>query len=525
MADANNSEEILIPPMNNAILGMQDHIAQNAVIRAGRKSIIDNRNTYLTKLEGQSPYQFKAMVSMAPMYIIYPKVVDGFTGTVFAKPPVFKNIEFDEKQKNNNKNCDLLGNSLEKFSEKVITAVFENGFCATMNDYSDKAKRSFLRFISPEQIISFKTNSDAGYPIIDQFIYKEDVEINNSNNEFDVGIKTKYIVLDIHEGIYRVRKYISSNNKDINSKSFTMIKSDEDSFPKKDGVNFDYIPIIIHGINKNNFSVTKSPLQDISDMNISVIQRVIDQVYMLHWTALPTPWATGVDDDSVPETIGPSRGWFISNPDAKVGMLEFSGSSARAHQDFIDNLKDIMASMGAQVLKKEGVSRETATSVLVRTAAQTSLIATLVNNVSSQMQKAIELFFAWGGNEPPKEFVYQLNNDFLKIDMEPNAQIALVKSWMSGAISHRSLFNKMKEGEIVDPNITFEEEIENIKENPPPFFEKQAELNNQIEVFEKTGNKEISNNTKEDKENKEDMEGEIKGSNLDNGNINNPQTD
>ena len=220
-----------------------------------------------------------------------------------------------------------------------------------------------------------------------------------------------------------------------------MTKEGEDFYPRIDGNFFKTLPVTIHGINQNNFSIDKSPLQDISDMNISVIQRVIDQVYMLHWTALPTPWVIGVDSSDSPCTIGPSKAWHITNPEASVGMLEFSGSSAKAHQDFIDNLKDIMASMGAQILKKEGVSRETATSVLVRSAAQTSIIATLVNNVSGQYQNTTVTFMEWASTKIPSNYAYELNDDFIKVDMEPNSQIALVKSWLDGAISHRSVFN------------------------------------------------------------------------------------
>lgn len=507
------------PPMNSAVIDAQSRIMQNATIRAGRDALITNRDTYFVKLETQSDDQFESMVKMAPMYVLYPKVVDGFSGTVFAKAPVMKNIEFNDTQKELNKNCDMLGNSIDKFSEKVINTVFEDGFCATLNDYSDTAKRPFKHFIAPHQFISFRTSSVDGYPVITQFIYKEEIEVDNPDNEFDAEVRNRYVVLDIKDEKYRVRRYLSTSAKETKASNIEkMTQEGSDIYPKMDGKEFKTLPITIHGINQNNFSIGKSPLQDISDMNISVIQRVIDQVYMLHWTALPTPWITGIDPNDAPGSIGPSKAWHISNQEANVGMLEFSGNSARAHQDFIDNLKDIMASMGAQILKKEGVSRETATSVLVRTASQTSLIATLVNNVSGQLQNSLITFFTWAGNKPKSDFEYKLNNDFLKIDMEPNAQIALVKSWLDGAISHETVFNKMKEGEIVDTNRTFKEEVEAIKKNPPPFFAEEVKAKNAIKIAEATGGEEEPGGTG-------DKEKSTKGSNLDNGNINNKQTD
>ena len=166
-----------------------------------------------------------------------------------------------------------------------------------------------------------------------------------------------------------------------------------------------------------------------------------------------------------------------------------------------------MAVMGAQILKKEGVSRETATSVLVRTAQQTSLVATMVKNVSGQLEGTLSIHFDWSGVKVGTDFKYKLNNDFVKVDMEPNAQIALVKSWLDGAISHQTVFNKMKEGEIVNTNKTLDEELIDIKKNPPPFFEKKIDAENAVDAAESA-----FKNAKE-----------LKGSNLENGNLGNPQ--
>ena len=484
--------------MNNAVLSMQVPMQQNEDIRAGRDALISNRSRYFTQLDLQSDEQFENMVAMTPMYILYPKIVDGFSGTIFAKSPNLKGIE--DLYSEDIKNVDLLGNSINKVSEKVVKSVLEDGFCATMNDYINGS--SFIRFIAPKDFVSFRSTNAKGYPEINQFIYKETSEVQNEDNEFESDVVTKYFVLDLVDGVYRTRVFQEDGNE--------AFQVGEDLYPEMNGSNLDYIPIQIHGVEATNYSIKKSPLQDLSDMNLSIMQRVVDQVYMLHMTALPTPYITGVDgSDEIPTTIGPAKAWHIGNHEAKVGLLEFSGNSARAHQDFIDNLKDIMASTGAQILKKEGVSRETATSVLVRTAAQTSLVTTLVNNVSEQIEKTLRIYFEWGGTDVGDDFEYILNSDFVKVDMEANAQIALVKSWIDGAISHKTLFDKMKEGELIHPNKTFEQELEEIGENPPPFF--QLKVQDELSTDEDGRGK---------AEGKSDP---IEGSNLENGNIDNPQ--
>ena len=457
------------PSMSSAVLAKQPMLEQNFDIREGRDQVILNRATYFNRLDLQSDEQFESMVSMAPVYILYPKIVDGFVGTVFAKDPLLKGV--DDKNIDVVDDIDMLGNNFNKFSEKVVKEVFENGFCATYNDYSDSAGKPFVQFVPASKFISFRVSDVDGHPAITQFIYTDDVEVDDPNDEFSTLSETQFTVLDLAEnenGGHRYRIRVLIEEKDG-------YREESSSFPTMDGRQFERIPLQINGVDANNYTIKKSPLQDLSDMNISIMQRVVDQVYMLHWTALPTPWITGVDDDEAATTIGPSNAWRLSSPESKVGMLEFSGNSARAHQDYIDNLKEIMAATGAQILKKEGVSRETATSVLVRNSAQTSLVATLVGNISLQMERTLGLHLEWSNVKAADDFSYRLNEDFLKVDMEPNAQIALVKSWIDGAISHRTLFTKMKEGELIEPNKTFEQEAADIKENPPPFFSKQAD--------------------------------------------------
>lgn len=503
------------PTMNNALIAIQDVLAQNKSIRDGRNAMIDNRDAYFTRLDRQDDDQFESMIKMSPMYILYPKVVDGFVGTVFAKSPNLTGID-TEKYLGLTTNVDMLGNSINKLSESVVQSVMENGFCATINDYSDKVGKSFIRYIKPENFISFRISSDKGFPEISQFIYKETIEKVSKDSEFDTDTVLRYVVLDIIDGKYRTRTFEAEDNKQDSE----VYQVGSDVYPTMNSKNFNIIPVEIHGVQASNFTVSKSTLQDISDMNISVMQRTVDQTYMLHWTALPTPWVTGIDDDDSPTTIGPTEAWHISNPDAKVGMLEFSGNSARAHQDFIDNLKDIMAATGAQILKKEGVSRETATSVLVRTAAQTSLVTTMVENISGQLENTLQRFFEWEGVEIGDDFSYKLNSDFVKVDMEPNAQIALVKSWLDGAVSHETLFDKMKEGELINPNRTFDQELKSIKENPPPFFQ----LNQEAEINAKAAKLSEKNEDVGDDRGKGDgITDPIKGSNLENGKVANKQ--
>ncbi|MBR9682141.1 MAG: hypothetical protein GOV02_00520, partial [Candidatus Aenigmarchaeota archaeon] len=267
MADSDVVQMMDSPPINAAVLGMQSVLQQNYDIRGGKAAIHANKTTYFTKLDDQNDTQFKAMVEMAPVYILYPKVVDGFVGVIFAKDPKVKNITFTEEQKTANKNVDLLGNSVDKFSENVVAEVIENGYCATMNDYSNSQGRPFMRLIKPNQFISFRTNSDDGYPKISQFIFIEEIEEQDPENEFDTVVKNQYTVLDFaanpennNKSNYRVRILEAVNAKENNVIDGEKVYVKSESFPKKGGKYFDTMPLTMHGVDANNFSIKKSLL-------------------------------------------------------------------------------------------------------------------------------------------------------------------------------------------------------------------------------------------------------------------------
>lgn len=471
----------------------------------GRSAIEANWQTYYQGLELDTTEQSIARVSRGLCPIYLPNIILSFVSSVFRKKP---NHVFPVEEKDLLvSNVDLLGNTINDMSEKITRGTLTYGFCGSLVDFNDKAGRPYIKFISAEKIVSIRTTDEKGYPELSQFIYTEFEEVQDEINEFVTKNVKVHYVWDLSEGTARVRKYTRqavqeelTNNQKVKDKT-----EQEDILVSTtemiiNGKALTKLPIVIHGKNSNNFTVEKSIMQGILDLNISLIQRDIDRVEVLYLTAMPTPWITGVDptDPDAPKTIGSSRIWFL--PDgSEVGLLEFEGSAYESHEKIIEEIKESMAVLGAQILKQGGLSRETATSVLVRVGNETAVITSIVQNVSSQIEELLKIYFEWA-KETTDDLSYELNADFLNVDMDPNAQIALVKSWLDGAISKPSLFKKFKEGELIPSDRTFEEEEGLIKKYPPTFpgKEKDKEI---AESSETSENEEV-----------------IKGSNMETGN-------
>ena len=63
---------------------------------------------------------------------------------------------------------------------------------------------------------------------------------------------------------------------------------------------------------------------------------------------------------------------------------------------------------------------------------------------------------------------YELNTDFEASLMSASEIQALVAAWQSGAISRDTLLHNFRTGEILPPARTNEQEIELIRNEPPP---------------------------------------------------------
>ena len=518
------------------IKSLQAGLYQNNDLYKGKQQLLINMNLYYDGLALDTPEQKEARWKRTPKYLYYPKIVGSFTSSIYKKPPQYV-LNIDQKYIDN---VDLLGNNVDEYSSQIPTQVLKQGFSATIIDWSDKLKRPYFIFIQPEQFVSFFVKYDNGVPQLAQFIYTVMEEEQDPSDEFNLVLKKVHYVWDIvqiDDGLggvkdqVRVRKYVRVQTKPDES-VFDRMKDkteyedalQEETLLVANGEPLSVIPIIIHGKETNNFSVEKSVLQDVSDLNIDLINRVVDQIEVLHLTAMPTPYITGADanDPDIPTTIGCSKLWVLGDPDAKVGLLEFTGKAADAHREYIEELKDVMATSGAQILKQQGVSRETATSVLIRTDQETAIITNIVVNISSQMTDALKIYTKWLGKDNSK-VEYHLNSDFVSVTMEPNAQIALVRSWLDGALSHKSMFKKMKEGELIASDKSFEEEMIDIKANPPtfPLQTKQAELDiktnaaNAAVTAKATATAQGQTNTNPN--NNQSAIPKLKGSNLDTG--------
>ena len=419
-------------------------------VREGQTAVHEAGNVYLPVLSGQSNAEYQAYKRRAVFYGAMSRTVDAFTGMIMRVPPIVDNPSpyLD----------DVTGHdcSLAEFAGEVLEEVLVTGFGGILVEHSPLAQavtlaqaqalgaRPYLALFDADSVINWRLDGKR----ITQLILEEEEYIATS--EFEGEEQCFYRVLDLDEmGNYRQRKFIEKD------KYFVQIG--DDIYPLMNGKPLKEIPFYFLG------DADELPLLiDLVDLNVSHYMMEADLANGRHFTGIPQPWLAGVQlPDGVTLSVGGTNAWVFPDPQANAQYLEFTGQGLLSLEKGIEKKEAQMASLGARMLSDTVVS-ETATGAGIRSSGEFSILAQLSDRVSKVLSRACSFMHMWAGLQ---DVSVRLNTDYLPARLTPQEIQSLIGAWQAGGISSNVLFDNLKQGEIINSNITFEEEQARINES------------------------------------------------------------
>jgi hypothetical protein len=123
-----------------------------------------------------------------------------------------------------------------------------------------------------------------------------------------------------------------------------------------------------------------------------------------------------------------------------------------------------MASLGAQLLQSQKSGVEASDTVRLRQNAEASTLVSTVKTVERAITSALEVMAQWDGITG--DIKVKLNTDFVDTKINPQDMTSLMSAWQSGAISHDTFLFNMKRGEILEPDVSIEDEKSRIDADP-----------------------------------------------------------
>ncbi len=419
---------------------------------------------YLPRLANQSDAEYLAYQERAGFFNATGRTLDAFTGMIFAKDPQWKLPTAIERFADD---ITLNATNLREFSEQVVEQQIAIGRVGIMVDYPAEAPigvsvaaaeamniRPFLRMYKGETILNWRTSVINGAVVLTMVVLQEDIDVNI--DEFTTETRKQYRVLDITADGYRVR--VMDDDDNVISETYPMMM----------GQRMNFIPFMILGANSCEAAVQKPPLLDLVDTNLAHYRNSADYEHGLHFTGLPTPYVAGVQlAEGQTLSIGSMSAWVFPDPQAKADYLEFKGDGLETLRNAMKDKEHRMAVLGARMLADDRRSAEAFGTIELRTAGERSVLASISRAASDAMVRALNWMAMWVGAPPECEF--SLNTDFGASRMQPQMLTALVGAYQSDTLPLSVLFDNLQRGEIIRPDMDFEDYEAQLEDEGPSF--------------------------------------------------------
>lgn len=446
---------------------------------AGQDEIYAGGILYLPKLVDEPDDEYIKRQQRTPFYNATWRTMASFVGLLFRKPPT---LEAPEGLKKLLEDVTMSGVSFDNFAQDVVLedievsrvgVLVEHPQLVTNSDGSplNKAQsealglRPSMVLYQAEQIINWDKEYIGNRTVYTMWRLYETAKEKKS--EFETEEYGVIRVLDLHDGFYRVRRFKEENEEQIGW----------DVYPLLNGQKMTEIPFYPIGPDGSDKELTEPIMIDLVDLNIKHFQVSADYEHGCHFTGLPTPVITGVNqrfgengqplkDDKY--YIGSTSAWTLPQG-ATAEFLEFTGQGLQALEKNLDRKEAQMAAIGARMLTPEKSGVEAAETVAMRHSGEHSILGAIAIAVSEGLTKALKMFGRWAGLSEAQiaKLLFAINRDFMPFPITPQALTALLGAVQAGKLSHESFFNLLKRGDLIEADVTFEIEQARIDANPP----------------------------------------------------------
>lgn len=426
----------------------------------GEDAIKAQGSLYLPKLTGADSAAYKAYLNRALFYGATGRTVAGLLGAIFRQSP---SIELPTRLEYLRTAADPSGTPLSLLARNITAELLSSGRYGVLVDLPATEAglaQPYYAGYSAESIWNWRMTVIDGELVPEQVILHE---ASTAAAEDGFGsVETQQLrVLSLVEGVYTQTLYSKQKDKEDWIKGPTIT-------PQITGKPMNRIPFVMMGVTGLSWGIEKPPLLDLVDVNLSHYRSSADLEHGRHYTALPTPYITGLTKqaaDGQSWTIGAGVAWLLPEG-SKADMLEFTGAGLTYLENALTAKEALMVLLGARLLEGQKKAAETAEALRLRQGGESSVLATLVDTVVMGMTHLLAIASEWAGTDEAQA-VFEMNKDFVDSRLNATELTALVTAWQGGAMPMDVLLWNMRQGELLPPDYTDEEIKELLKAEEP----------------------------------------------------------
>lgn len=436
-------------------------------VAEGQEAVHAAGELYLKKVAAEPNDAYTIRLENATFYDATSRTVDGMQGMLFRKPTKID----PEEMKDNDlfTNIDGRGHTLPQFIKilsfeaEIITrfglltdyTTVVDGI--TLADTQEAGARPNILLYKAESIINWRHTVENGERQLSMVVLCE--ETDEYIDDFTNEKKKQYRVLDMFDGVYRVRIFDAGTTGEGNNTEHQQIG--DDIFPKMDGNFFDHIPFDFFP----DMDIHKSLILGLVNMNLSHYRTTALHEQCLY-RLVPTLTVSGwTPKDGEVMYMGALTAQTFPDPDAKASILEPSGNFS-AISDSLTAKENRMAILGSRLLAEEKKAAEAAETASIHRMGDVSTLAALSIELSNTITISVGRMLLWA--DEATETTITLNKDFDPMAMSPQMMTAMLQAVQAGEMSFQTWFDNLKRGEIVAEEVTADEEQERIDSRTPP---------------------------------------------------------
>lgn len=417
---------------------------------SGAKTVKERGVKYLPKLESQTQAEYDAYKMRALLFNAMRRTVQGLAGAVFQKPPI---VEFPKELTTQLENVTLTGKSLETFGLGNLKEILKKGRVGILIEMPkptpDNSGRPYWIEFQAQSIINWSTFNVNGTEQLSRVVLMEKKYVQDENDEFVAKEITQYRVLSLDKDGYSQNIY-RQNTKGESAGKWEIVP-ELASIPLRNGEPLDFIPFIFIGPTSIQPDIEDAPLEDLAEVNHSHYLTSADYEHALHWLALPTPWAAGITLTTGAKLNIGAGAYSSSDPNFKMGMLEYSGAGVGSLRDRDETKRKLMASLGARLLE-DSIASEATLGIMMRANGEQASLKTIVEQLSLALTWCAKVHLWWmtAGSVKIEDMAakIKLNNDFVATTMTPEELKAIIFAYQAGGISFETLYASLEKGEL-----------------------------------------------------------------------------
>ena len=320
-------------------------------------------------------------------------------------------------------------------------------------------RKPYLVRVGAQQIRGWRTAANRNQAPLTMVRYSETISVPEGQFGEEIITQIRVLTEDGYQ-IWRDENPTSETNA-----GWTLYESGEHTAGE--------VPLVSIYSNRIATLVSKPPLEEVANLNISYAQRFCDYYHSIHVGAMPILCLKGFDPDANESSLGLSVNTAVLlPPDGDATIVSPPADSYQEQLKCLQVLEEQISALGISALAKQNLTNTAAESKRLDRIDSDSIMSIISEDLARAITDMLRIAGKYAGKEPPE---VTIPKDFENRLLDGNQVTAMLQLQMQNQISQSTLLKILAEGEILPPYIDIDDEILKTKDAMEEQFDLQLE--------------------------------------------------